>query len=325
MDAIEIINNTDIVEYISQFCDLTYRGGEYWGLSPFKQEKTPSFSVNAEKQNFYDFASGKGGNVIQFVKEYNHCSTYEAFETLRKYLGADKEDYSSVPMAVRVARKYKKYCVEEKEHGKPTILPDTYMELYEDNKEKLQIWKEEGMSEEVLQKFSVRYDPYSNRIVYPVRDFDGKIVNISGRTLDPDYKEKGLRKYTYFKKWGEMNVLFGYYENKEAIKKCGEIIIFEGAKSVMIADSWGCSNCCALLTSHISENQFAFLIKLGLTVALALDKDVDIYKDRTIKRMAHYVPIKVIQDTGNLLDEKMSPVDKGEEIWNRLYKERRKY
>lgn len=325
MDAAEMISRADIVDYISQFCELTYSNGEYWGLSPFKQEKTPSFSVSEEKQKFYDFSSGKGGNIVQFIKEYYKCSAYDAIEKLRAYLGVDRENYSAVPSAVHVARRYKKYRTEKEERGKQAILPDTYMNLFEDNKEKLQVWRDEGMSDEVLHKFSVKYDPYSDRIVYPIKDYNGKIVNVSGRTLDPEYKEKGLRKYTYFKKWEEMNVLFGYHEHEEEIKKTGEIILFEGAKSVMIADTWGYPNCCALLTSHISENQFAFLIKLGLTAVLALDNDVDIYKDKTIKRMAHYIPLKIIQDKGKLLDAKMAPVDKGKEIWSRLYDGRGNY
>lgn len=326
MEVADIISQADLVEYARQFCDLTYRSGEYWGLSPFKEERTPSFSINAEKQRFYDFSTGKGGNIIQFIKELNKCTTREAVQKLKAYLGlTDDNSYSGMPMAVKVARKYKPYPPKKAADGKPTILPDSYMELYENDKSKLKLWRDEGMTDEILERFQVRYDPFSNRIVYPVRDFNGKIVNVSGRTLDEHFKEKGIRKYTYFQKWGEMNVLFGYSEHSEAIEERGEIILFEGAKSVMIADSWEYRNGCALLTSHISDNQFTFLLQLGKKIVLALDNDVDIYTDRNVKRLARYLPVQVIQDAERLLGEKDAPVDKGKGVWEKLYSERRNY
>lgn len=89
MELEDLIDSIDIVEYISQFVELTEKNGEFWGLSPFKDEKTPSFSVRREANNFYDFSSGIGGNVFTFVKHYNNCSSKEAVEILEKYAGCD--------------------------------------------------------------------------------------------------------------------------------------------------------------------------------------------------------------------------------------------
>lgn len=325
METADIIVQADIVEYVGQFCEMTYRNGEYWGLSPFKEERTPSFSINAEKQRFYDFSSGKGGNIIQFIKEYYKCSVAEAVEKLKQYLNIGNDGtYARTPLTAKVARRYKPMAKKKEQSTSPTVLPDTYMELYENDKQKLEIWRKEGITDAAMEKYQVRYDPFSNRIVYPVRDPCGKIVNVSGRTLDEHYKEKGIRKYTYFQKWGVMNVLYGYFENKEAIDKRGEIILFEGAKSVMKADGWGFPNCGALLTSHISDYQFEFLLRLGKRVVLALDNDVDVFSDRVVKRLAHYIPVQVV-DGKKFLGEKDAPVDKGEEIWRRLYEERRDF
>ena len=63
MEVDDILEQVDILEYISQYCDFEEKNGEYWALSPFKEEKTPSFSVNTEKQRFYDFSSGAGGKL----------------------------------------------------------------------------------------------------------------------------------------------------------------------------------------------------------------------------------------------------------------------
>ncbi len=126
-----------------------------------------------------------------------------------------------------------------------------------------------------MQFFGVKYDAFSNYLVYPVRDINGNIVNIGGRTLDPNYKEKKMRKYTYFKKWGgQMNVVYGLFENMESIRLKNEVILFEGMKSVMIARGFGYKNCGAILTSHLNSAQMRILAKLGVRVVFALDKEI---------------------------------------------------
>lgn len=121
------------------------------------------------------------------------------------------------------------------------------MSKYEKRDDKLAVWEAEGISREALDTFQVYYDSFSNRLVYPIRDIEGNIVNIGGRILDPEWKEKGMRKYTYLSGWGEMSVIYGLFENMEEILKKKEIIIFEGCKSVLIARSWGIRNTGALL------------------------------------------------------------------------------
>ena len=86
MDLKDIMDSVDIVEYISQYVDLTQRGSEYWGLSPFKSEKTPSFSVRRETNSWYDFSSGLGGNIITFIKYYFNVSSRDAVNMLKKYV-----------------------------------------------------------------------------------------------------------------------------------------------------------------------------------------------------------------------------------------------
>ena len=189
---------------------------------------------------------------------------------------------------------------------------------------KLQPWLKEGMSVESLMKYQVRYDPYSNRIVYPILDVKGNIINVSGRTLDKDYKEKGLRKYTYFKPLGLLDTIYGLAENKEEILRKKEIILFEGAKSVILADSWGIKNCGAVLTSHINPQQFKILIRLGVRVVFALDAEVNIKEDKNIMKLIPYVPVEWLKNRRGLLDDKDAPVDKGEEVFRTLYAERRR-
>ena len=326
MELSELLEQIDIVEYISQFVDLEEKNGEFWGLSCFKEENTPSFSVRQDPPVFYDYSSGIGGNVFTFVKFFNNCGATEAIDILEKYAGIDgnvvapREKLS----ATKVFKKYKKPKAHVKE-SKVTILSDDYMDRYEKRDDKLAVWREEGISNASMERFQVRYDSFSDRLVYPIRDIHGKIVNIGGRTLDSQWKEKKLRKYCYFYPWGAMNTIYGLAENMDEILRKKEVILFEGCKSVLLADTWGLRNCGAILTSHLSPNQMKLLAKLGCRVVFALDKDVRIREDHNIQKLKNYVPVEYIWDYEDLLNEKDAPVDRGVEVFMKLYEGRLRY
>lgn len=323
MELQELIESIDIVDYISQFVELEEKNGEYWGLSPFSDEKTPSFSVRKENGSFYCFSSGIGGNVFTFTKFYFKCSSAEAVNMLKKYAGFDGEmKISRKLIATNVFKKYKSNNKSNKKASTVKKYPENCMDKYELNDDKLRVWEDEGISRASLRKFKVRYDAFSNRLVYPITDINGDIVNIGGRTLDPDWKSKKMRKYTYFSGWGSMNIIYGLYENMKSILDKKEIIVFEGCKSVLIADTWGIHNCGALLTSHLNPNQLKILAKLGVRVVFALDKDVRIRDDHNINKLKGYVNVEYLWDKRDLLDEKDSPVDKGLDVFKTLYDER---
>lgn len=322
MEIWELIDSIDILEFISQFCEpVEKQDGEFWCCSPLQAEHTPSFSINKDLQRFYDFSSGKGGNVLDFVKAYYHCGTRAGVDILKRYANISND---SVPRQKPLAAtKAARYFAPKK--GPPKLcecptLPDDYMDRYENRPEKLSAWEQEGISAETLMKFQVRYDALSDRIVYPIRDLNGKIMNVGGRTLDPLWKEKNLRKYTYFKGWPNgVQVIYGLYENLEEVRKAKQIIVFEGVKSVMLADTYGIKNTGCLLTSHLNPYQMQILIKLSCPVVFALDKEVDIRADRNINTLKQFVNVSYICDQDNLIGEKDSPIDKGKEIFERLY------
>lgn len=323
MELSELIESIDIVEFISQYIDLEQRGDEWWGLSCFKDEKTPSFSVRSSPPCFFDYSSGIGGNVFTFVKYYNKCSASEAVAILRKFAG-DKDGASKPSeklVATQVCKRYQTPKLNQKP-AKTKILPINCLDRYEKRDDKLAVWESEGISRASLDKFQVFYDSFSDRLVYPIRNMSGDIVNIGGRTLAPDWKEKKLRKYSYFYSWGTLDTIYGASENMEAIKKAREIILFEGCKSVLIADTWGLHNTGAILTSHLNPNQMKILAKLGCRVVFALDKDVVIREDHNIQRLKQYVNVEYIWDREDLLDPKDSPVDKGREVFKKLYGDR---
>lgn len=319
MELSELIESVDILEYISQYTEFTEKNGEYWALSPFKDEKNPSFSVRKETNSFYDFSSGIGGNVLTFIRYYDKCGYAEAIEKLKNYSGVDGNVVTRKKLAtVEVAKRFMPPKKVQKQ-SKSTVLPDDYMERYEKKPDKLAVWEREGISKGSLDKFEVYYDSFSDRLVYPIRNPDGKIVNVGGRTLDPAWKEKGLRKYTYFMAWGELKTIYGLAENMEGIREKGEIILFEGCKSVLLADTYGIHNTGAILTSHLNPNQMKLLVSLGCRVVFALDKDVCIRDDHNIKRLKQFVNVEYIWDKEDLLGDKDSPVDRGQDTWEKLY------
>ena len=191
--------------------------------------------------------------------------------------------------------------------------------------DKLQAWLDEGICAKSLERFAVKYDSFSDRLVYPIRNLAGKIVNIGGRTLDPEWKSKGLRKYTYFFGWGTMDTIYGLYDNLEEIIKKREVILFEGCKSVLLADTWGIRNTASLLTSHLNPHQMKILARLGCRVVFALDKEVKIREDHNIQKLKNYVEVEYLWDREDLLDDKDAPVDKGAETFKKLYEGRLRY
>ena len=326
MELTDLLKSIDIVEFISQFVDLEEKNGEFWGLSPFQDEKTPSFSVRRESGSWFDFSSGLGGNLYTFVRHYNRCSSREAINMIEQYAGFDGKvmaprDKMSATLS---CLKYAKPKATQKE-SKATVLPENYMERYEKNYDKLEIWEQEGISRASLDKFQVYYDGFSNRIVYPIRNLNGEIVNIGGRTLDPMWKEKKQRKYCYFYSWGTMDTIYGLAENAEDILKAKEIILFEGCKSVLLADTWGIKNTAAILTSHLNPHQMKILARLGCRVVFALDKGVRVTDDHNISKLKNYVNVEYVYDAENIFEEKEAPVDRGREAFKKVYEQRKRY
>lgn len=326
MDLTALIESVDIVEYISQYVDLEEKNGEYWGLSPFKSENTPSFSVRRETNKFYDFSSGQGGSVLYFIQKYHDVPAWKAIKILKKYAGiADGDDveikFAEKMSATKVCAAFKAKKRQQKT-GFMHVFPDNYMDRYENNYNKLQIWRNEGITDEAMKYFGVKYDSFSNCIVYPIKNMNGQIVNVGMRTLDPNFKEKGISKYGYRHGWGgQMAVVYGLYENGDAISQKHEVILFEGMKSVLLARGFGFKNTGALLTSHLNPSQMKILARLGADVVFALDEEINVRNDKNIQILRQYVNVSYIYDFKRLLSAKDAPVDKGEAVFKKLYEE----
>lgn len=317
MNFEHLIEKANIVDYISQFVELEEKRGEFWGLSCFKNEDTPSFSVNEEKQVWKDFSSGKGGNLISFIMDYHKCNFKKAIEILKEFLQIEGDiDYIPPPEIVKILRQYKPKCKRKKEFTRH-ILPNDVMEKYD--KRSISLWEEEGISRDVMEKYQVRYDAHAEIICFPIWDNLGQIINIKGRRVGELWEQLKLKKYMHYYKVGTTDYLYGYYQKKDLIKKKNEVIIFESEKSVMKMDSWGIENSVALGHSELSDEQLVAIVELGVNVVVALDKDKDARKLENLNKLKRFCKVEYIWDRNNLLDPKDAPCDKTLDVWKELY------
>ena len=223
---------------------------------------------------------------------------------------------------MRISKKFAPKKCEKK-----TIIPTEYIEDPMNKYEKSDIkeWIAEGIQQSVMDKYNVRYNRYDNRIVFPVRDDNGNVVSVKGRTLDPDFKsKKGFegRKYAYYTHIGASYFFFGFFENRQEIERQNSVIIFEGEKSVMNLEGYGITNCIASLTDALTDEQVEELIKLSCRdIIMAWDKGVTkTHIQEAVNVLKKYKNIFFLNDTNGLLDDKDSPIDKGIEIFDFLYK-----
>ena len=172
-------SRVDMIDYISQYSDFTKKGREYWALSPLTAERTPSFSVNTDQTDrhvFKDFSSGCSGDIVDFVKAYESVGTKKAIEILSQYASIDGEELARKThlQPSEVAKMYHRRATKRVEINGHKVLPPDYMNRYQKDNPALDLWRIEGIDDATMKKFDVRFDPFSNRIVFPLRDNAGK-------------------------------------------------------------------------------------------------------------------------------------------------------
>lgn len=317
----DITENVDIVEYIGEYVPLTQKGDEYVGLCPFHSERTPSFYVNPTESKWYCFGCKQGGDVIAFSAKVNGTSYTKASQMLADKCGLE-ERFITPSSAEQIFRKVSRSKAKQNT-VRHEILDKKLYDMFQ--RTQIPLWLDEGIPQNVMDDYEVRMDIKKGRIVYPVYDNNGNFINIKGRTIYPDYKELGEPKYINYFKVGKVDYLQCFSHNVDFIRQTGEMIIFEGIKSVMKLDSFGMKNSVSAETSKINDYQLREIIRMRCSVVFAFDSDVD-YGNiiDTVKTLAHFTNVSIIEDVDELLGEKMSPVDKGKEVWEELYKWKRR-
>ena len=310
-------------EYAANYIKLTKKKDKLFGLCPFHYEDTPSFMIDPTEQRFYCFGCHAHGDILAFIMMMENVSFARAVEIASDLVGEDLSDILHSE-TLSILKKYAKPNL--KGYSGHAVLDKAIYDSYKEYVDKS--WVKEGVPRDLFHRYEIRLDKRNNRIIYPVYDVRGNFINIKGRTRDPDFKEKGIPKYINYYKVGTMDYLQGLHLNKDAILGKREVIIFEGVKSCMKAEGFGFNNVVSAETSSLTEEQIKLLISLHVNVVIAFDKDKKLsdYYNRNMSYLRRFAGVYYINDTHNLLgavSEKNSPVDKGEEVWVELYKNRR--
>ena len=283
-------------------------------LNDYLQTNIYTRSEFADEYQFNDFIS-----LIQWVTGKRFQETYEY---LCGVAGITPEyEPSEAPSLLKIFKQYcHKNCVTE------VTIPREMIDKYPSHIVKE--WIDEGIPECVQKIFDIRIDEQRHRWLVPSYNEDGNLVTVQGRTYLDNYKELGIPKYIYYK-FGEGSIynsnLFGLNITKLEIEEQKEVIIFEGAKSVMKAYSWGYKNTVAMQGANITELQMKKILALKANVVIAFDKDEKL-KDinKILKELNQFTNVYYILDT-EFLGDKDSPVDKGKEVFEKLLQEKKRY
>ena len=304
----KLIDNLDIVQVIGEYVNLKKAGSNYKGLSPFKDEKTPSFTVSPVKNIFKDFSTQIGGNVISFYMKINNVSFIQAVEELsRKYnipLKKNRE-YRTINQEIE-----RKKAVNKEYYEIMNEAQTFFRENIEKYPEALEYMKERDFSIEEIRKFGIGfanssrdelfqhllkkefpeekiielglvkrnengeiYDSFRNRVIFPIYNINSQIVGFGGRIIE---KNTNLPKYLnspdspIFKKGNE---LFGIKHQGENIRKKGFAMLMEGYLDVLTAQKNGFENAVASLGTALTEEQAQLLKKYTDKILISYDND----------------------------------------------------
>lgn len=323
----QINENADLLGYVSQTMELEKRGNDYWGHCPLHTDKTASFSITPEKNSYYCFSCGKSGGIIGYLIDYEKMHFDDAVEKAAKLAQLDLSKMCR-SQTITFLKKVKALTSKSKEVYKHPQLDEQILKKYKS--EPVQDWMDEGIEQDVMDLFGIRIDTWQNRIVYPVRDICGNLINIKGRTRYPNFKQLKIPKYINYFEVGVMDYFQSLDITLPYIIESKEVIIFESIKSVMKAYGWGYKNCVSAEKHTLTKEQIDLLIKLRVNVTFAYDSDVSYKSDdvaRNLNKLKRITNVFIIEDRQKLLggaDAKNSPVDCGEEIWETLYSQKRK-
>lgn len=298
----EVRMKNDIVDVISSYVRLQKKGNSYFGLCPFHNEKSPSFSVSRDKQMYYCFGCGAGGNVFTFLMEYEHDSFTEALQILAERAGVElpKEQYSKEAkersdlretlLAInKLAAKYY-YAQLRSEKGRQAIryLTDRslteetivhfglgYANKYSDDLSRY--LKMQGYSDELIVKSGLAsvdekqgiHDKFWNRVMFPIMDVNSRVIGFGGRVMG-DAKPKYLNspETPIFDKSRNL-----YGLNRARTSRKSYFLLCEGYMDVIALHQAGFTNAVASLGTAFTPGHASLIRRYVQEVYLTYDSD----------------------------------------------------
>jgi DNA primase len=306
-ELIEKIQRTsDIVDVISEYVQLKKQGRNYFGLCPFHGEKSPSFSVSADKQIFHCFGCGAGGNVFSFLMQHEGYTFIEAAQHL-----ADKENIE-LPTLAPSEKTTSVSKDTEKMIAAHELLKKFYHHLLVNTKEGQHAFDyllNRGFTKEVIDEFEIGYaldswdfiakflvkrgydaslmeeagllvkknnsddyfDRFRNRIMFPIMDHQGMTIAFSGRVLG-DEKPKYLNS-PETKIFNKSKLLYNFHRARVHIRKNQQVILFEGFADVISSTRSGVEQAIATMGTSLTEDQAKIIRRNVSEVTICYDSD----------------------------------------------------
>lgn len=298
----EVRSKNDIVDVVSQYVKLTRKGSSYFGLCPFHNEKTPSFSVTPGKQMYYCFGCGAGGNVFNFIMEYENYTFGEALKHLADRAGVElpQIEYSG---AVRQKAQEKAELLEIHKQAAQYY----YYQLRTDKGRKgYEYLRQRGLSQETVKKFGLgysdkfsdglyrylkakgyqderlresglfnvderhgMYDKFWNRVIFPIMDVNNRVIGFGGRVMG-----EGKPKYLNSpetKIFDKSRNLYGLNVARTTRQKY--LILCEGYMDVIAMHQAGFTNAVASLGTALTSGHASLLKRYTQEVLLLYDSD----------------------------------------------------
>ncbi|MBT4918165.1 MAG: DNA primase, partial [Flavobacteriaceae bacterium] len=302
-----VFETARVEEVIGDFVVLKKSGSNFKGLSPFSDERTPSFMVSPAKQLWKDFSSGKGGSVVSFLMEHEHFSYPEAIKYLANKYGIEVEETERTDeQKEKATQKENLFIVSDyaKEYFHKTLL-----NVEEGKAIGLSYFKERGFKQETIEKFSLGYsldkwdaftntaikkgyqleflektgltivkgekqfDRFKGRVIFPIQSMSGRTLGFGGRILTNDKKAAKYLNSPESDIYHKSDVLYGLYQAKSVISKEDNCYLVEGYTDVLQFNQSGIINVVSSSGTALTPNQIRLINRLTKNITVLYDGD----------------------------------------------------
>ena len=294
-----------VEEVIGDFIQLKKSGSNFKGLSPFSDEKTPSFMVSPAKQIWKDFSSGKGGNVVAFLMEHEQLSYPEAIKYLaKKYNIEIEETQLTEKQKEKINEKEKLFIITD--IAKNFFVKQLYESDFGNNIAKSYLI-ERGFNDSIIERFDVgcltnsiddlknfligkkykiddlhslglvssntNYDVYKSRIIFPIKTISGRTAGFGARTLKSNYKSAKYINSPESIIYNKSKILYGLYNSKSEIVKRDNCYIVEGYTDVLRFHQKDIKNVVSSSGTAMSTDQINLIRRLTKNITMLYDSD----------------------------------------------------
>lgn len=302
-----VFETARVEEVIGDFVQLKKSGSNFKGLSPFSDERTPSFMVSPVKQIWKDFSSGKGGNAVAFLMEHEHFTYPEAIKYLAKKYNIEVEETEQTDEQKEQANERESmYVVSEfaRDYFHKTLVNSEQGKAIG-----LSYFKERGFTEETIEKFQLGYSPdvwdaftseairkgykleflektgltivkeekqfdrFKGRVMFPIHSLSGRVLGFGGRILTNEKKAAKYLNSPESEIYHKSKVLYGIYYAKQAIAKEDNCYLVEGYTDVIQLHQLGIENVVSSSGTALTPEQIRLINRLTPNITVLFDGD----------------------------------------------------